>query len=196
MKKAFPWFLVNLALLTNSFAQKTGRTYRFDSVVGKPVYFCADTPLYHYEEVNGKPELRDEVGRFEFPRLSALTVERMEVISGSVGVDTAYAFLKASDGRHVVAQVSLYDFHEKATGADLLGPRLLTKNPFTPETTHRIQTFDIRIGMSKQAALCAFGMPDTINDYGMGGEQIIYDNRKTLIYSNQRGVITDIQKIE
>jgi len=190
------WFVIVLALLTYSFAQKTERTYHFDSVVGVPVYFCADSVLYHYDEANGKVELGTPTGRFEFPRLSALTVERMEVVSGYAGVDTAYVFLKAPDGRRVAAQVSLYKDHEKATGADLLGPQLMVKNPFTPETTHRIQIFDIRIGMSERAVHCAFGMPDKINDYGTGGQQMIYDNGKTLIYTNQRGVITNIQKID
>jgi hypothetical protein len=196
MKTLLAWFVVVLALLTCSFAQKSGRAYHFDSVVGKPVYFCADSSLYHYEEANGKVALGTEVGRFEFPRLSPLTVERMEVVSGYAGVDTAHVFLKSSDGRRVLAQVSLYDFHEKATGADLLGSRLMVKNPFTPETTRRIQTFDIRIGMSERAASCALGMPDKINDYGTGGQQLIYDNGKTLIYIDQGGSITNIQKIE
>src|ERR1017187_4565072 len=158
------WFVVVLALLTYSFAQKTGRAYHFDSVVGTPVYFCADSVLYHYEEVNGKTNLGTPTGRFEFPRLLPLTVEHMEVVSGYAGVDTAYVFLKAPDGRRVVAQVSLYGDHEKATGADLLGPLLMVKNPFTPETTRRIQTFDIRIGMSERAVHCALGMPEKIND--------------------------------
>jgi hypothetical protein len=72
----------------------------------------------------------------------------------------------------------------------------MVKNPFTPEITRRIQFFDVRPGMSERAVYCALGWPEKTNDYGLGGKQLIYDNGKTLIYGDQHGVITNIQKVE
>jgi hypothetical protein len=62
-------------------------------------------------------------------------------------------------------------------------------NDLTPQELAAIKKGTIFKGMSKRAAQLELGLPREENDWGQGGEQLIYSNNVMIYIDNQEKVV-------
>jgi hypothetical protein len=129
----------------------------------------------------------------DVPLLQPLRVTKAGFLKAA---DAALLTLTLPDGRSVLSIVTCDGKDGSCYGN--YGSELFGEIPgkLTPDEVEAIRKKTFFHGMSKEALYMSIGLPQTENDYGKGGYQLVYANGKVLIYTDQDGKVRDSQSFD
>jgi hypothetical protein len=174
-------------------------------LVGKAVYAVGYSKLYRtdatLDEVAGEAgtaAVFKQLSLSEVPLLEPLRITAAKYIDSANGVVLK---LKFPDGREALSFTGHYNLQETPgappmTFFEKIAGFLLTQIPsgLSQQDIEAVKHHSIYRGMKKDAVHYLFGFPDRTNDWGTGGEQLIY-GESFLVYLDRQGAVVDWQSL-
>jgi len=126
----------------------------------------------------------------DFPRLQPVRLVNYEYITK---LDLLELKLILPGGSSAIV-VSEFDSYQNRWTANLLSS---IPSAYTSEEIAAIQKGSFFVGMSEQALWDSLGLPETINDYGKGGQQWVYGGGKYVYLSGTKNnmKVVDVQTL-
>ena len=172
--------------------QERQREAKAKLLVGRTVYATAFSRVYRPDVTTSEMQPKNAVW---VPYLRPLKIQAAKWDHDSGCVVVKLELPEAAAGLALVP-LELADAHELDEVRRCGGSEFLPWIPksFTPVDIAGIREVTARRGMSSLAVYYALGAPDTENDYGRAGRQLIYPGG-LIVYTNQADRVEDVQRM-
>jgi hypothetical protein len=181
------------------------REAKLETVIGKTLYACSGADLNEFELSGADIKFGKRI--VVYPLLTPFRVEKATVTSaGAYGLKPVALILGLPDGKRAVTGGFLHLSGPLKEGLalldDLLGSERTTlmleiPNWWTREHVETIRDYRATMpGMSESEVICVRGLPEKINHWGRGGDQLIYFGGKLIFYFDENGKYEDMQELD
>lgn len=197
-----------LATVGTASEPKPDKEARMDAtkyLIGKNVFACQTAELYEFRPNSpvGLP-IGDKVPFF--PLLAPLEVVDVVPSVSSNLVQALLVIVKAPNREEFAFKGYLPmtgpllkgdGLLEELVGGEYGGLMLRIPKSYSADQVESIQYHVVSNGMTEDEVTCALGLPDSTNDYGQAGKQLVYLGGRELIYvDSNTDEVTDIQHLE
>jgi hypothetical protein len=169
---------------------------KLPAMIGKPIYACSYSHLYKadatLDELLGSHRILKEISGVPF--LAPLNISGAKFWETEDAVVLKVRMPDGTEGLTIASGEQLTDssapFVERASGS------LLAAIPakLTPHEIEAIKKEKVFRGMSKDALYCSMGYPESTNNWGRGGKQLIY-SQKIMVYLDNQNKVEDWQAL-
>ena len=171
-------------------------TTKLPSILGKSIYACGSSTLYMSDTTLGElldlhrvaKEIKDK------PYLVPLKVTAAKYYETK---DSVVLKVKLPDGRDALTIANGEELTDtRSSFVERVSGYLLSAIPpkFTPREIAAIRKQAIFRGMNKDALFCSMGYPESTNDWGRGGKQLVYTG-SIMVYVDTQDRVVDWQSL-
>ena len=185
---------VRFASEQNAFAQELAA--KLPSIVGKSAFACSYSQLYQssttLDELLGAHSKLKEIE--DVPYLTPLKISAAKYYKA---FDAVVLKVTMPDGTEALTISSGEQLTDKSQPfVDRVSSCLLGEIPkkLTPREIAAIRKQSIFRGMSKDALFCSMGFPESTNDWGRGGKQLVYSSTQ-MVYLDSQNKVVDWQSL-
>ncbi|HKV92164.1 MAG TPA: hypothetical protein VJW20_06430 [Candidatus Angelobacter sp.] len=201
MKTGYPGILgIDLASTRNGLAAEMER--QLPGVIGAKLYAVGFSRLYKptatLEEMDGPEEILSRLSVTDVPLLTPLTITKARFIAEEKAVVFKLALPNGQEALALTSHTYLENSDAAANFLTRISGTLLDSIPkkLTAKEVDAIKRMSLFRGMSKDAVGYAIGFPEKTNDWGRGGEQLIFFSGKLTVYVDGSGKVTDWQDLD
>lgn len=186
---------VRLASAQNAVAQEMAA--KLPAVVGKTVFACGFTRLYHpdatLDELLGTSRILKQIS--DVPYLVPLKITAAKYDETANAVILKVRLPEGRDALSIASGEQLTD--ENLSFMQRISGSLLNEIPkkLTPQEIAAIKKTSVFRGMSRDALYYSMGSPKSENDWGRGGKQLIYTDT-LMVYLNKQDKVVDWQLLD
>jgi len=201
MKTAYPGIL-GLAMAADDDKLTAEMNRELPGVIGARFYAVAFSKLYKptatLEDMQGSGEILSRLSMTEVPLLAPLTITKARYLPEEKAVVLKLTLPNGSEALALTSRTYIENSDPKAAFLERVSGTLLNSIPkkLTPKEVGSIKSKTLFRGMSKDAVQFAVGFAERTNDWGRGGEQLVFFSGKLTIYIDSAGRVTDWQSLD
>lgn len=165
-------------------------------VVGRAIYAVGDSKVFPLNST-----LRDltDILSTKLPLSNVPNLEPLRITQASYNAtaDRIILKLRLPGGRFGLVATQYNGKHGTNAFLSRVAGNFLVKIPqgLTAREITAIQGHKIFRGMPRNAVILSWGKPEKVNDWGSGGEQLVYDAGDQLVYISTDGRVTNWQSL-